>query len=246
MPAAIDRPRIAVALQDPEGESDPEVARLKNRRYLEAILRAGGEPIAVDSAAAETTRREAWSRMDGLLLTGGPDIDPARYSSAPAGSRRTDPARDALDAEAFDAAQRRGRPVLGICRGLQTINVLAGGALVQHIEGHASAPYPAEPVRRHLLRVLPDTRLAEILGPQLSKLTVNSYHHQAVSSATLARGLRATALAAHPDGEIVEGLEASDPGRWLMAIQCHPERESSPPELERLLGAFVDACRARA
>lgn len=242
---ATTRPRVAVALQDPKGDPSPALTRLKNRRYLEAVERHGAVPIAIDSRSSDAARQEAWASMDGLLLTGGPDIDPARYRATSAGTRRTDPQRDALDEEGFRAAERRRVPVLGICRGLQAINVFSGGSLVQHVEGHEGAPYPKQPVPRHALRVLPGTRLAEILGSGTRgvELVVNSYHHQAVGPNGVAPGLKAVAVAPDRYGGLVEGIEASQPDRWLVAVQCHPERESSPVELERLLAAFVDACR---
>jgi putative glutamine amidotransferase len=181
--------------------------------------------------------------MDGLLLSGGADIDPARYREAPAGARDAEPGRDALEDEAFAAATRAGVPVLGVCRGLQAINVFAGGSLVQHLDGHESVPYPSPAVTRHPLEVADGSRLAVILG-DADDLQVNSYHHQAITADRLAPGLRIAAVADHAGvGRLVEGVESTDPDRWLVGIQCHPERtESSPPVFERLWSSFVAAC----
>jgi putative glutamine amidotransferase len=146
-----------------------------------------------------------------------------------------------VDAEAMRAAEQRAVPVLGVCRGMQAINVLAGGSLLQHVEGHESAPYPDPSAAQHPIDVVAGSRLATIVGgPQA--MVVNSYHHQAVTADRLAPSLVATASASHGGEELVEALESRDPDRWLIGVQCHPERtESSAPVLERLWSALVAA-----
>jgi putative glutamine amidotransferase len=185
--------------------------------------------------------------MHGLLLSGGADIDPARYGEAPSGARGAEPGRDALEDEAFRTAMAAGVPILGVCRGLQAINVFAGGSLVQHLDGHESAAYPSPAVTRHRLDLTGGSRLATILGGS-AELEVNSYHHQAITPERLAPGLRISAVADHAEGgELVEGVESTDPERWLVGVQCHPERtESSPPVFERLWASFVAACAEQA
>ena len=223
------------------------MAELKNRRYLEALERAGATPLPLDERASAADRAAAFAAMDGLLLSGGADIDPARYGETPAGARDAEPGRDALEDEAFRAAFEAGVPILGVCRGLQAINVFAGGSLVQHLDGHESRAYPSPEVTRHRLDLAEGSRLASILG-ESSDLEVNSYHHQAITADRLAPGLRIAAVAGHGGaGELVEGVESTDPERWLVGIQCHPERtESSPPVFERLWASFVAACAERA
>jgi putative glutamine amidotransferase len=240
-------PRIAVTLSNPEAASDPEAAGLKNRRYLEALERAGAMPLPLDERGSAEARTSALAEMDGLLITGGADLDPTIYGETPTGSRAPDPGRDALDMEAYRVATARKVPVLGVCRGLQAINAFAGGTLVQHVGEHESATYPSPNVTRHRLELVSGSRLAVILG-EAPDLEVNSYHHQAVTPERIAPGLRASATAPHPEiGDLVEAVEAADPDRWLIGVQCHPERtESSPPVLERLWAAFVAACRDRA
>ena len=239
----MDRPRIVTTLADPAASSDPAVAELKNHRYLDALERAGATPVPLTERASIADRAAAFGAMDGLLLSGGADIDPARYGEPPAGSRDAEPGRDALEDEAFRTALEAGVPVLGVCRGLQAINVFAGGSLVQHLEGHESSAYPSPTVTRHRLELTDGSRLAAILGDS-SDLQVNSYHHQAITPDRLAPGLRMSAVAEHPDaGRLVEGVESTDPDRWLVGVQCHPERtESSPPVFERLWTSFVAAC----
>lgn len=243
----MDRPRIVVTLASPDASADPDVASRKNRRYLEALERAGADPLPLDERDSATRRQEAWAAMDGLLLSGGADIDPARYGELPSGSRSVEPGRDALEDEAYRAAISSAVPVLGVCRGLQAINVFAGGSLLQHVDGHESETYPSAEVTRHPLELAADSRLAAILG-DTSDLEVNSYHHQAITADRVAPGLRVSAIAEHPDaGDLVEAVETTDPHQWLVGVQCHPERtESSPPVFERLWQAFVTACAERA
>jgi gamma-glutamyl-gamma-aminobutyrate hydrolase PuuD len=243
----MDRPRIVVTLADPGASADPDSAARKNRRYLEALERAGAEPLPLDERDSAVRRDEAWAAMDGLLLSGGADIDPARYGEPPSGARSAEPGRDALEDEAYRAALAAGVPVLGVCRGLQAINVFGGGSLVQHLDGHESEPYPSPGVTRHRLELAADSRLAAILGDS-SDLEVNSYHHQAITADRVAPGLRISAIAEHDDvGDLVEAVESTDPDRWLVGVQCHPERtESSPPVFERLWRAFVAASAERA
>ncbi len=243
----MERPRIVATLANPETSTDPEVATLKNRRYLEALDRAGATPLPLDERDSPARRAEAWASMDGLLLSGGADIDPARYGEAASGTRAVEPGRDALEDEAFRAAMGAGVPILGVCRGLQAINVFAGGSLVQHLDGHESAPYPSPAVTRHRLDLAAGSRLAVILG-ESDDLEVNSYHHQAITPDRLGAGLRISATADHAQaGDLVEAVESADPDRWLVGVQCHPERtESSPPVFERLWAAFVAACAERA
>lgn len=235
-----------MTLADAESSSDPAVAELKNRLYVEALERAGAIAVPLDERASKAERTTAFATMDGLLLSGGADIDPARYGEAPAGAREAEPGRDALEDEAFRAASDSGVPILGVCRGLQAINVFAGGSLVQHLDGHESAAYPSPAVTRHRLDLTDGSRLAGILG-DASDLEVNSYHHQAITAERLAPGLRISAFADHDGvGDLVEGVESTDPDRWLIGVQCHPERtKSSPPVFERLWADFVAACSER-
>ncbi|HEX8938679.1 MAG TPA: gamma-glutamyl-gamma-aminobutyrate hydrolase family protein [Candidatus Limnocylindrales bacterium] len=231
---------VSVAADDP----DPALARRKHERYADAVRRHGGEPLLLDAALPFAGRARALAGMDGLVLAGGVDLHPARYGQPLAGTRHPEPARDDLEAEAWAAAAERALPVLGICRGLQAINVFLGGSLLQHVDGHAGPPWGQGPALCHPIRLLPDTRLRRLLGADApATLEVNSYHHQAVRPADLAPGLVAAALAASPEGDLVEALEAPG-GRFVVGLQCHPERtESSPPELERIWAAFVGACR---
>lgn len=183
--------------------------------YHRLAQRAGGLPALLPpddpARAAETLRR-----LDGLVVTGGPDLDPARYGAAP--DPRTDEPtptsreRDAWELALIDAALAAELPLLGICRGSQLLNVACGGTLRQHMEGHHEQPGV---FGEHEIKPVPGTRLAALLP---EAVTVPAYHHQAV--AELGDGVIASAYAA--DG-VVEAVELPDAGNFALGVQWHPE-----------------------
>jgi putative glutamine amidotransferase len=238
-----------VTVADPSTAGDPDLVARRNGLYAAAVARAGGDPIVLAATVSTSQRTAALTSMDGLLLSGGADVDPARYGRAEAGSIATEPERDALEHEAWNVASARGVPILGICRGMQAINVFSGGTLVQHVDAHAGPGWGVGPAATHRLRLAPGSRLSRILFPTNARggvVTVNSYHHQGIGAADLAPGLVASAFASSEAGDLVEGLEAAD-GRFLIGVQCHPERtESTPPAFARLFSVFVDAARGPA
>jgi putative glutamine amidotransferase len=239
-------PRIAVTLMVAADQSEPEIAARKNALYLDAIARHGAATVPLDATSSPAERASAFEAMDGLLLTGGADIDPARYGQAVNGARDVEPDRDQLEAEAWAAVEARGLPVLGICRGFQAMNVFAGGTLRQHVAGHAGPGWGHGDALTHPLRAVPGTRLTRILYPTNvggGVLTVNSCHHQGVTRSDLAPAFIAAAFSPGPEGELVEAFESTG-GPFRMAVQCHPERtESTPRAFDRLFAFFVDACR---
>jgi putative glutamine amidotransferase len=238
-------PRIAITVSDPSRSADAALAVEKQQRYAVAVARHGAEPVIVHSGLAAHDRADALATMDGLLLSGGRDIDPARYGRSRHPSETVETDRDALEADAWATAAERALPVVGVCRGLQAINVFSGGTILQHVDGHAGPGWGTGPAATHPLRLVAGTRLWDVLGAPDS-LLVNAYHHQGILEQDLAPGLRAAAWADSSAGPLVEGLEATD-GRFVMGVQCHPERtESTPVEFERLFAAFVAAAAARA
>lgn len=245
-PAAGSAPRIVVTLMVAARQPEPEVAARKNELYVDSVVRHGALAIPLDATASPADRAAAFASMDGLLFSGGADLDPACYGQPNSAAVDVEADRDALEAEAWAAAERRFLPVLGVCRGLQAMNVFAGGTLLQHVDGHAGASWGHGPALTHPLRVVPGTRLARILRPVNTGggvLTVNSYHHQAVRRQDLAPGFVPAAFSASRAGDLVEGFETAS-GPFRMAVQCHPERtESTPDAFERLFRFFVDACR---
>ena len=195
-------------------------------QYLAALRGAGLEVIALDPGD------EPAEDFAALCLTGGGDIEPSRYGepAAPA-TEDVDPARDELEVGLLRTALDRDIPVLGICRGLQLINVALGGKLVQHIDGHSRS---LGELNEHSATATPGSRYAAACGDRAHG--VNSSHHQAVTDDVLAPGLTPTVRI---DG-FVEAFE--DPGhRWVVAVQWHPERtDQVSAEAARIFGAFAD------
>jgi gamma-glutamyl-gamma-aminobutyrate hydrolase PuuD len=195
-----------------------------NRKYVDAIQAAGADAVLLPPR----TSTAVLGLVDGLLLPGGGDVGPARYG-APIDPRTAgiDTARDQTEVELLQLAAERGLPVLGICRGMQVINVGAGGTLTQHVDGHR------EEVRdrlAHSVRIEPGGSFG---GLALDSIDVNSIHHQAVMN--VGRDLKVTAIS--PDG-VIEGLESVD-GR-VVAVQCHPEELTAHDWASELFRLFVE------
>ena len=204
--------------------------------YSEAIFGAGGIPVPLPYSA-DPERLAAYSVLDGLLLTGGGDVDPAFYGETVCDPSVTvDRARDKFELAVCRAFLAVNKPVFGICRGIQLLNVALGGTLVQHIGNHRQTEPGA--YASHSVTVLPGTRLATLIGP--GEHRVNSFHHQA--TAQPAPGLVVSARA--PDGTI-EALEASD-GRFLIGVQWHPEYDpGGSTDGRALFAGFIRAALAR-
>lgn len=237
-------PRIVVTLGLTHLSDRPDLAVQRNELYVAAVERHGAEAIRLDTRTPPAEREEALASMDGLLMSGGADIHPSRYGQGLAGSKEIEDDRDELESIAWSVAETRQVPVLGLCRGLQAINVFSGGTLLQHVDDHHGAGWGLGAPVTHPIRLVGGTRLASLLGPA-EELEVNAYHHQGILATDLAPGLRAAAWADSPAGPLVEGLEV-DGDRFVVGVQCHPERtESTPEEFERLFAAFVEAARKR-
>jgi gamma-glutamyl-gamma-aminobutyrate hydrolase PuuD len=210
-----------------EAEAEPYVASLVARQGTTRIL----TPAGWDNAAS-------MQGVSGLLLCGGDDIEPSYYGAERdprAGGSH--PERDEMEMAVLRHALDQGMPVLGICRGMQVINVAFGGSLLQDFAGHCNAEPGAEsPSIRHEVYVSPGSKLGAIMGGGAIYKT-NSLHHQGLMEAQRAPGLRASAY--HPVDGVIEGLESPD-HRWLIGVQCHPERESEVAKgFLRLFGWLV-------
>ena len=236
-------PRILVTTHGPAQAALEEPTWKTFARYVEAVRRAGGDAVLIDAQAPARERAGAFAAMDGLLLPGGADLDPARYGQPPHSTTVTEAGRDELEAAAWQAARARGLPVLGVCRGMQAINVFAGGSLVQDVAGHDSPLYPSPEAHAHPIRLMARSRLAGVLGlddGSDTTLEVNTYHHQAIRPDQVGDGLAVAGTTL--DGAQVEAFEAADPRTWIFGLQSHPERpEFTPPEFARLWEAFVAA-----
>lgn len=194
--------------------------------YVKALSRSGAEVISVWPGD------EALADFDALCLSGGGDVHPSRYGQELGGSMEIDEERDALEFDLFERAARHRRPVLGICRGMQLMNVALGGSLTQHVTGHAERYGPLVP---HEMTIAPRSLLEAACGP--GPITVNSRHHQAVRPRDLGRGLRATAVV----GDVIEAIEAPHLG-WAVGVQWHPERSAEVhAAATRIFDAFVRA-----
>lgn len=243
------RPFVAVTTTIGLGGSRQVPRVCLNAAYLSAVAHAGATGIPLTPAHDGVSVRQLVDHCHGLVLTGGDDLDPARYGAQihPATSL-PNPARDAMEFAALEAALERGMPVLAICRGMQVLNVALGGTLIQDIPSERGGDIlheQAAPVGRgwHHATVLQGSGLHRVFGA--SELFINSFHHQAVDR--LGAGLRATVWA--EDG-IVEGVETTE-YPWVYGVQWHPERGQADTPADnqrdpdrRLFAAFTRAAEA--
>ncbi|MDQ4036986.1 MAG: gamma-glutamyl-gamma-aminobutyrate hydrolase family protein [Actinomycetota bacterium] len=207
--------------------------------YLDHVLAAGGIPVIIPPAATSTTEMLAVlaERLDGLILVGGSDLDPALYGQQPHPlAQQPVPERDAAELALLAVMREQKRPVLGICRGIQVMAVAAGAQLIQHLPdvlGHEDHSPTPGCYGEHDVTIAPGSQLYTILGPASR---VSSYHHQGLANHP---GYVATAWA--PDGT-VEAIE--DPGRpFCMGVLWHPEVGTDPRLFQALVGAAASGSR---
>jgi len=239
------RPRIGIV-----GATRKDTEQKAFQAYVEAVEDAGGSALPI----LPGTGVEVLNRVDGLVLTGGLDVDPKEYGqdADPGSDVEIDTERDALELPLVREAVRRDLPVLAICRGVQVLNVALGGTLIQDIDvrrtGRQSWSHqqrksqPDTPLDAtvHEVAVAPDSRLHEIAGTD--RLGVNTFHHQAIDR--VAPGLVVTARTAESESTpLIEAVEAPD-CRWVLGVQWHPERMwQSAPAHRRLFADLVRAAR---
>lgn len=233
------RPRIAIPMPH---SLDREYAERAIPQYERAVEQAGGEPVRVplDQMPAEVMK--IIGRCDGVLLPGSKaDVDPARFGATRSPHTAvSDPRRDAVDDLLLQDAFRLRKPVLGICYGLQSLNVYRAGSLIQHIpdflpeEVRARVNHEAgkKIAVAHAVEIEKDSKLAGILGRgEKLVVPVNSSHHQ--SADTIGDGLRISARC--PDDGIIEALEGIAPDHFVLAVQWHPERSVDLDEPSRAI-----------
>lgn len=240
----VKAPRIAIPIPH---SGDREYAERSLPQYEDAVRLAGAEPVRIELDQAPAQIMKQIERCDAVLLPGSrADIDPQKYGAernpktAPADSKR-----DTVDELLLQDAYNMHKPVLGICYGLQALNVYRSGTLVQHIESAINhSPRRAVP-KAHTVEIEPGSQLAAIVGADRN-IAVNSSHHQ--SADVIGDGLRVVARS--PQDGVIEALEGTLPGHFVLAVQWHPERSlNDPPELSgsacAIFRTFIDAASAK-
>jgi putative glutamine amidotransferase len=246
--AATNKPMIGVTVSEIRAKEDAQRVRhgepmqtemTLGLSYMRAIERAGGLPVALPPLRDENVG-PLLEQLSGLLLTGGPDIDPACYGAEPHPELGPiDHEVDVFEIELCRQADRRGIPILGICRGAQVLNIARDGSLIQHLPEITNGTIEhrqTEPGDRttHEVQVAPDSGLAQTTGG--GPVNVNSFHHQAIER--LGAGLRPVAWAA--DG-VIEAIEDPDGGQLVLGVQWHAETLIEEAEQLALFELLVTA-----
>lgn len=237
-------PRIAIPMPH---STDLKYGERALPQYARAIELAGGEPVTIplDKPPAEVMK--LIERCDGVLLPGSnADVDPAKYD-APRHPKTeaADPRRDTVDELLLQDAYNMHKPVLGICYGLQILNVYRSGTLIQHIESKINHEAGRTVPVAHTVEITPGSLLAEIVkSPDSNKITIptNSSHHQ--SADVIGDGL--CTVARCPEDGIIEAVEGTTPDHFVLAVQWHPERSVDTDESSRaIFRALVEAAETR-
>ena len=223
--------------------SEKEEAKGKDSAYFQALVASGAKPEEVEIVSAADARRVRARDFDGILFSGGEDVDPALYDQKTKHeSVHIDRARDTFEFALLDAAMNRRLPILGICRGIQMINVKFGGTLIQDIPSDMELDHRQQGNRADLTHTVtvtePESALAGVVA---GSCRVNSLHHQAIKR--VGRGLKVTA---HSEDGLVEAVEAADDYPFLMAVQWHPEELVDHPEQRQIFEQFIAKCREAA
>ena len=208
--------------------------KARGARYIRVLEKVGAEPVIL-RPDPEADIASILDGVDGLVLSGGEDIDP-HYYEEPFLDATPDKERDAFEMPLIRAALGRDMPIFGVCRGMEAINVVMGGKLTRKIEGHRSADLVKSVF--HDVYIAPGSRLGAIFGGA-PIMRVNSRHHQGFTQAQKARGLLASAYVL--DGDLIEAVESLE-HTWVFGVQWHPERESeNHPKNLNLFHGLVEA-----
>jgi putative glutamine amidotransferase len=237
-------PRIAIPVPH---SGDHDYAARALPQYERAVEMAGGEPVRIPLDQPVSAVRPLMESCDAVLLPGSPaDVDPAKYDAA-RGPKTADAdlRRDQADEILLRDAYNLRKPVLGICYGLQILNVYRSGSLVQHIESSVNHEAGRKVAVAHTVDIASDSKLAEVVrgtGVDLGKMPVNSSHHQSADRA--GEGLRIVGRCGE-DG-VVEAIEGTAPDHFVLAVQWHPERSVDEDAPSRaIFSALVKAADGR-
>jgi len=240
------KPRIGIPYRTRKEELKGDFAKIE--KYIAAVRQAGAEAVIISLGLSQPHLSKIATTLDGVLLTGSPaDVDPARF-----GAERhfrcadPDPDRERVDFALLEHCVAEQKPVLAICYGIQTLNVFLSGSLIQDIPSelkttieHDWDDEPGAPDRTHAVRIDPDSRLAQIARGE--QALVNSSHHQSIREP--GRNLRVVSRAV--DG-VIEAVEWTADGNWVMGVQWHPERMTEADALARgLFGDLVSVAAMR-
>ncbi len=208
------------------------------RYYVEGIDASGGIPLLLPPLKLKEKIQKYAQLINGLLLSGGADLDPAYYDQEPtSGVRRIDPEKDRLEWDLGKLALEKGLPILGVCRGCQVLNVICGGTLHQHIEGLKHWQSAPEAYPTHEIEIVRGTKLFDILKAE--RIRVNTFHHQSIKD--VAPGFVASATS--KDG-VIEAIE-SETYPFAVGVQFHVEYLwKEHPIFKEIFSAFVDASRS--
>jgi len=233
------KPRIAIPI--PHG-GDPDYALRAIPQYERAVELSGGEPVRIPLDRAPAEVMKLIERCDGVLLPGSKaDVDPAKFGAEKhPKTEPADPKRDTVDELLLQDAYNMRKPLLGICYGLQILNVYRSGTLLQHIESAVNHEAGRKVPVAHQVEVEEGSTLAEVVGS--GTMPANSSHHQ--SAEAVGDGLKVVARC--PDDGIIEGLEGTSPDHFVLAVQWHPERSFDEDEHSRaIFEALVEAAREK-
>lgn len=240
----ISAPRIAIPVPH---SGDREYAERALPQYEEAVRQAGGEPVRIELDQTPAQLMQQIERCDAVLLPGsGADVDPWKYA-APRHEKTADAdaRRESVDELLLQDAYATRKPILGICYGLQTLNVFRSGTLVQDIESSINHEAGRKVPKAHTVEVEPGSQLAKILGASRD-VPVNSSHHQ--SADVIGEDLRVVARS--PLDGVIEALEGTLPEHFVLAVQWHPERSVNDDAglaepARKIFAAFIAAARAK-